>query len=1080
MASSPPQLPTAAHRPDTWRLLAAFGLGLGAIALNALYQPALLAAETPVFRFGGALVFLAFLFCGQAGGLLAAALQGFAIAVPILRIDGDVWMAMVGLLHLLEAWIAWRLTPVTRNLVISVMAFWYGAGWLLDIALFVPSGHLSLPILTVKFVQQVFNGIINALLAQGLYAALPRAWQLISTEPPQLLRRFTFDRLLLIALPPAVLLVLLYTRATLRDSLGRAKLQQQAVVSDIALEVRHFLTTHQAALGVLASRVNGSILLGRLDSVPTQLREYRTARPLVNLAAYADSTGQIREIAPDTLADGRPVQKRSVSDRPYFQELRAAQLPVVTPLISGTLRILGRSNPVVLLGHPLTDPSGAFLGAVVASLDVEAMRPLIVKSQLGPDATVLLVDRSRRVISSTDPRLPTGLEFGPLMANTTDVGESGEEFTYYPPASSADSTSSRRYAVFRPIDGANWGVVLDFGATGLYTQLAPALAPVIAVIGLAPLLLFGLVRLVSWQVSNPLQLVRRATESISRGEVAAEDALAPLAASPVREIRNLADEFVVMGGALARQAAESRHREAESEERFSRTFENPVVGILHLSPEGKVLRVNTRLMELLGFTREELLQMSLSHLIPERVLVDADAAWRRVVSGELPGATLATPAIRKDGRTLQLQWAITSVRDDEGSVKYVIVGVEDLTERRALEQQLLQAQKMEAVGLLAGGVAHDFNNLLTPIIGYSEMALEQVGQDTPLGSDLLQIQAAAERARDLTQQLLAFGRKQVLEMRPVNLGEVLDQFRRLLRPLVRENIVLTTHVDADLGMVRADVTQVQQVLMNLCVNAVDAMPDGGRLTLEARNFTLADSETAFALEVEPGPYVALLVLDTGHGMGAEVRRHLFEPFFTTKERGKGTGLGLATVYGIVRQHGGAIRVGSAPGEGTAFTVLLPRVESRAAPRPSPAGVPQGRAPTRDQWILVVEDEPAVRRLLNTILTRRGYRVMEATSGEEALAKIEHLDGPLPLLCTDIIMPGISGRVLFERLRGKYPELKALFVSGYTGEALGVAGRDLEPGTAFIQKPFAPEDLVRRLDQLIEESNKPPATETPPA
>jgi signal transduction histidine kinase/CheY-like chemotaxis protein len=450
------------------------------------------------------------------------------------------------------------------------------------------------------------------------------------------------------------------------------------------------------------------------------------------------------------------------------------------------------------------------------------------------------------------------------------------------------------------------------------------------------------------------------------------------------------------------------------------------------------------------------------------VLDEAEEVWRRVVSGELPGATLATPAIRKDGRTLQLQWAITPVRDDDGSIKYLIVGVEDLTERRALEQQLLQAQKMEAVGLLAGGVAHDFNNLLTPIIGYSEMALEEVGPDSPLGSDLQQIQAAAERARDLTQQLLAFGRKQILEMRAVNLGELLNQFRRLLRPLVRENVVLTTHADADLDMVRADVTQVQQVLMNLCVNAVDAMPDGGRLTLEAHNFTLADSDTAFALEVEPGPYVALMVADTGHGMGPEVRRHLFEPFFTTKERGKGTGLGLATVYGIVRQHGGAIRVESAAGKGTTFTVLLPRTELRAAPRPLANPVPEGAPRRRNEWILVVEDEPAVRRLLNTILTRRGFHVVEATSGEDALEQIERMDGHLPLLCTDIIMPGISGRVLYERLRIRYPGLKALFVSGYTGEALGEAGRSLEPGTAFIQKPFAPEELIRRLDQLIEE------------
>ncbi|MGH7559557.1 MAG: ATP-binding protein [Gemmatimonadales bacterium] len=1073
MAQRPAPPTAAGGRLFPWRLPVAFLLGIGAIVLNRFYQPALLTAETPPFLFGGALVFLAFLLTGQLGGLIAATLQAGAIAWANIQISGDPILGLLGLLYLLEAWVSWRLVPLTGNLVLAVMAFWYGGGWLLDVGFFLATGRLSGPYVTLLFVKQVFNGIANVLLAQAIAAVLPKAWRPPAAETPQPLRRFTLDRLLLLVLPPAALLGLLYTRATLQDSLSRAKLRQQAMVSDIALEVRQFLTSHEGELSVLTDRVQAIVLAGRTNGAEALLREFEAHRPEIVLAAIADAGGRVTTMAPDTSAGGTPLARPALSSRQYFQELRRERLPVVAPLAPGDFLVsLGDSTgPVIVLGHPMVDSAGAFRGAVLSALDVAALRPLVSGSGVGDGATVTLLDRARRVIISSDPRLPAGLEFGQLMASSLSVGASGEEFAFNAPtgAASAAWTVELRYGIYRPIESASWGVVVDFGAARLHREMLPALQKVIAVFAIVPLLLLGLVRVVSRQISSPLHLVGRAAESIARGRMAAGEALAPLAASPVGEIRDLAGEFVAMGEALAGQAAESRRREAESEERFRRTFENPVVGILHLSPDGQPLRVNDRLLELLAYDREEMLVVPLTRLVPTRSIADVQQAWRNVVTGARPGSTLTTPAVRKDGRTLELQLNFTPVRDEDGRLKYVIVAVEDLTERRALEHQLLQAQKMEAIGLLAGGVAHDFNNLLTPIMGYTDMALEQTGHDPSLASDLQQIRAAAERARDLTQQLLAFGRKQVLEMRPVHLGEVLEQFRRLLRPLVRENIVLTTSTDADLGMVRADVTQVQQVIMNLCVNAVDAMPDGGHLTLEARNLAITDPDTARSLEIEPGLYVALVVRDTGHGMTPEVRGHLFEPFFTTKERGKGTGLGLATVYGIVRQHDGAIQVTSAPGRGTTFTVFFPRVEARQTPRPAPDGATDRRSRTRDEWILVVEDEPAVRQLLRTILQRRGYRVMEATSGEEALTRLEGIDGQLPLLCTDVIMPGMSGRELFDRLRTRYPRLRALFVSGYTGEALGAARRGLEPGTAFLQKPFAPEDLIRRLDQLLDES-----------
>jgi PAS domain S-box-containing protein len=398
-----------------------------------------------------------------------------------------------------------------------------------------------------------------------------------------------------------------------------------------------------------------------------------------------------------------------------------------------------------------------------------------------------------------------------------------------------------------------------------------------------------------------------------------------------------------------------------------------------------------------------------------------------------------------------------------GEFEGAVVMYVNVTERKRLEEQLVQAQKMEAVGRLAGGVAHDFNNLLTAILGYSEFALAAVGEDRPLRHDLEEIHAAAERAASLTRQLLTFSRKQVLVPRVIDLNAVLSESEKMLRRLVGDAIELTLSLDPALGRIKADPGQVLQVILNLVVNARDAMTQGGKLLIRTASVPLDEAFARTRVDVRPGPYVLLAVSDTGVGMDESILAHLFEPFFTTKEVGKGTGLGLATVFGVVKQSGGLIEVESQPGKGTTVLVYLPRAEEVGPPAAAeaPAGSLRGT-----ETILLVEDEAMVRTLVRTILQTHGYAVLEARNAEQALRVSGEYRGPIHLLLTDVLMPGMGGRDLAERLTAGRSGLKVLYMSGHTeSDAIrrGIVGGEM----AFLQKPFRPQVLARKVREVLD-------------
>ena len=401
--------------------------------------------------------------------------------------------------------------------------------------------------------------------------------------------------------------------------------------------------------------------------------------------------------------------------------------------------------------------------------------------------------------------------------------------------------------------------------------------------------------------------------------------------------------------------------------------------------------------------------------------------------------------------------------DENGEVSLVIEYNIDISEKKGLEDQLRQAQKMEAIGSLASGVAHDFNNLLTTILGYSELAMMKIEEDDPQKERLEAINEAGRKASELTRQLLAFSRKQVLEMRTVNLHYLINNMAKMLGRLIGENIDMKMVLHTKSVNIKADAGQIEQIIMNLAINARDAMPDGGTLTIETDNIELDEEYCKAHADVSPGSYVVLIMTDTGQGMPPEIMEKVFEPFFTTKEKGTGTGLGLATVYGIVKQHKGLIYVYSELGSGTTFKVYFPEVKDAAEEievRKKPVMV------SGTETVLVVDDEPSIRKLIVDTLRPLGYKMIEAGNGDEAIAAFKENDGKIDLLLTDVIMPGMSGRVLAETLVAKLPDLNVLYMSGYTDNVIAQQGV-LDEGISFINKPLVPSMLSKKVREVLD-------------
>ena len=509
-----------------------------------------------------------------------------------------------------------------------------------------------------------------------------------------------------------------------------------------------------------------------------------------------------------------------------------------------------------------------------------------------------------------------------------------------------------------------------------------------------------------------------------------------------------------------------------SEERYRKLFESNVAAVFRSTPDGKMLECNQRFCEMFGYAREELQVQPAWILYPggkeERDRLIAD----RIRSG-VPGV-FENKYRRKDGRLIWVLTSATMGSAADGS-KYFEGTMLDVTERRRLEEQLFQAQRMEAVGRLAGGIAHDFNNVLTVITGYSAMLLARSDPSDPIYEDAQEIRNASERAASLTRQLLAFSRQQVLQPQVVNLNHILEGIAKMAGRLIGEDVDLSLRCTSNLKSVKADPGQIEQIVLNLVVNARDAMPSGGKLTLETSNVEIDPDYVLAHPYTSPGQHVLLAVSDTGIGMDESIRARIFEPFFTTKEHGKGTGLGLSTVYGIVKQSGGHIEVYSEVGKGSTFKIYFPAVAQAAGAAMAPAALVAGSEKGRET-ILLVEDDDALRKLALRALSSSGYRVLTPDLPQQAEAMVREHPGAIDLLLTDVVMPGISGREVARRVSVLRPNIRVLYMSGYTTNAIVDHGV-LDEGLAFLPKPFTPATLTRKIREVLDGSR---ASEIPDA
>lgn len=847
---------------------------------------------------------------------------------------------------------------------------------------------------------------------------------------------------------------------------------------------RHALTGHGDA--ILRGAVDRSaqnidtFLVHVLENARTDARDPEFARVLAHHATGAIEPEVLHAVRDDLGAkavrdaifvssialigrDGRVVAETTSGVGEHAEET----CPLLTDAMeSGAIRLaIDRCGPEsalrdLIVVAPVRGVRGAIVGALRVRFDLAVLQALLAPDRdlLGPGSFSILVDESGSIVAhASDPRLVHAdlrafAGFAAFLAGEASIGLvpvpiGGGEVRPLRTARTKLRTLPWSIAFAQSPD-----VYLAPVEAQSRVQAKLALSILAVALALAWILARGIVK--------PMQRLRDAVDRLSRGDLEArvrvdrDDEIGSLAAAFDRMADRLGESLAGMQAEVG-ERRRVEHELRVSEERFRALVENSHDLILVIDGDGRITFATHNAARVFEMADSDLV----GSRFVDRVCESDRASVTRFLAEDDDSAAspVAFEFITRSGATRVVE-AVRKHADDVPGVLGAIVTLRDVTERRALEAQLAQAQKMEGIGLLAGGVAHDFNNLLVPIFGHGELARDSLPADHPARENLDRVLSAAESAKRLVQQLLAFGRKQTLSIRGVDIRAIVEETGSWLRRTLRDDIVLTICCDREPIVVDADPTQVRQVLVNLMLNAEDAMPNGGSLEIVVKRATERETVGGRGDVVDPADFAVIDVKDNGQGMDAETQARLFEPFFTTKGIGRGTGLGLATAYGIVRQHRGAIRFESSPGKGTAFRVFLPlsksdRVHEHAPPVEAPAQV--GGA------VLLVEDDARVRELVAQVLEGNGYDVWVAESAEAAIALANSRTESIDLLLTDVVMPRLNGRALFERLREKRPTLHVLYMSGYSGDILARNGV-IDDGTSFLAKPFTSNELLHRV------------------
>ena len=859
-----------------------------------------------------------------------------------------------------------------------------------------------------------------------------------------LLGRIALSFFLLAALVVVLLTVLAYaaivggTRKAVLDQLDTVARAKERDLVSWFLESRRKVTN--AARGVTlieaAARARG-VPEGR-PALGEALRDVRASWPeLGELLVAADPGGLVvASTSPEVEGEYRIRDTWFIHGRvgTYVQSVYPS--PV-------TLR------PTLTIATPLLDPTGVSLGVLAANLDLQVLDAIAGEAvAVFPSSESYLVDRFNSLVSSEQfgsDDYPRGVHSEGVDAAIRGVNTSGIQRSY---------RGEQVAGVYRWIDELGLSLVVEVPTAEAFLEarmqtalIAGTGMLVVAVVALGVLLL-------ARRIVRPILDVETAARRVAAGDL---DSTA--AVSTRDEIGDLARSFNEMTGRL-KSLYETLERDRA---RFRSLIEASSDAVMVLDRDARLTFASPAFRSLTGLDPSESLGTSLLDLAhPD----DREAIRHALLCALVDGGVGDVRSIECRMRHREAGWITVeaAARNLQGQrgIDGLLVSARDITRRRRLEEDLAQAQKMEAVGRLAGGIAHDFNNILTAIMGYAELLASQPEMSAEARQDVAEISVAARRAAELTQQLLAYSRKQMLKPRVLDLNDLIRRTENLLRRLIGEHVDIVTDLAPDVRPVEADPSQLETVVVNLAVNSRDAMPDGGTLTVRTGNLPVAPSAQWPEAGLPPGDYVCLEVSDTGVGMDEATQKRLFEPFFTTKEFGKGTGLGLATVYGIVRQSGGQVSVRSQPGAGTTVTVLLPAGGSVVAAAPeaeTDAGVRGNEA------VLLVEDEEAVRRLMHETLRRAGYRVRSAVTAAEALALLDEGDG-VDILVTDVVMPGMSGRRLADLVLQRRPGMRVLFVSGYTDDQALQGGRNAT-SSLHLSKPFSPAALAAKVREVLD-------------
>ena len=846
------------------------------------------------------------------------------------------------------------------------------------------------------------------------------------------------------ALPPV-----LFSVVQVREADRQARQDVEQIALQLAQRIATRVDDHLSAVDALLITLTRVVRTDRageafnselLTSVSRDLSKVR----FLNLSV-ADSAGHVIGLSNAP----RPGGLLTVADRKYFRDAVASRgIGIGQPMIG---RVTGQYS--LGIGRAVLAPDGHVRGVVAASTMLAELRALLIPDNLPAEAVVTLLDERGVVLAQTQGGKEwVGRDIGALSSTPQRPAarEGVSEVT------GADSVA--RLSGFATAERVPWRVFVGIPKYTALRQVQAQKREAI-VLGIASLMVsLGLAWLLAKRIAGPVIALTADADAFASGDLSHRSRV-----KAHGELGQLAETFNRMAAALERRSNEV----ADSERRYRALFDTlPLPMWIYDVQSMRFLAVNQAAVERYGYSREEFLAMTLLDIRP------ADEAER--LSGVVPTLRrerlVGSPWRHRTRAGDILDVEITSDDLFDGSARTRLVVAIDVTARnrteaalRESQEQLRQSQKMEAVGSLAGGIAHDFNNLLTAILGYCDLALESLPADMSARDDVEEIRRASQRAAELTHQLLAFSRRQMLKPSVFALNTTVVGTEKILRRLIRESIVLELSLAPDSPLVRADPAQVEQAILNLVVNARDAMEPGGRLVLATGESAFTRPQTVASGTLPPGRYATLSVMDTGTGITPEVRERLFEPFFTTKERGHGTGLGLATVYGIAHQSGGGVDVQSVPGEGSTFTVYFPEALDSEAGRTEPRGLETSAR--GEGTILLAEDDDAVRAIARTTLERAGYRVLSASDGASALVLADGHAGPIDLLLTDVIMPGMNGRELAQGMTTRRPGLPVLFVSGYTGNVLADHGLP-SADHALLDKPFTPASLTAAVAALL--------------